>query len=187
MPKAKRKSNKRSKNKLNFSEAEEVLIGLDTVVKSGSEDAVTANSLRIWWLRNQSWTLKQWAFARSIIAKHGAKKAKAKAKKSKKYHLYAISDGTAIKLGYSGNIGSRIKAMQTGHPQELTCVWKFYTGRGEPDARTLEKKLHRFCSKYALRGEWFSLDCMTIVEQFKIKESISRDYQTEQQYKNKTI
>ena len=80
-----------------------------------------------------------------------------------------------IKIGYSSDIRKRIAAMQTGCPQTLKCVWKYYAGSIESDAKSLEKKLHRYCKKHHVRGEWYKKDCMAIIEQFSVKEKLKSD------------
>ena len=175
MPKRNRKSKKRSK-KLHFSDAEKHLIELQKISESGSEDASTATSLRMWWLEHKSWTGKQWNYVAALVAKN--KKPKKK-RKVAKYYLYAISAGDAIKLGYSSNIKNRIKAMQTGQHEDLKCEWQYYVGASKGEAGTLEKKLHRYCKKYHVRGEWYKKECMTIVEQFKVSQTTKRNYEEE--------
>lgn len=170
---------KRSKKKtLHFTDADKVLIGLEKVAKAGQKDAEAANSLKLWWLEHKEWSQKQWLYAKAIVARHGKPRAKTK---QAKYHLYAITDGRSVKLGYSSDIKKRIKQMQTGHPEVLKCVWKYYTGTNEVQAKNLEKKLHRFCKKYRVRGEWFAKNCLTLVDQFSIKEKITRDFNIERQ------
>ena len=175
MSKIKSKGKKRSR-KIHLTDADSLLIDLEKVSMGPSSDASSANSLKIWYLQNKFWTEKQWSYAKSIV--YRSKKA-SKPVKKKKFKLYAISDGRFVKLGYSSNIKSRIKAMQTGHPEGLCCIWEYYTGTIEVEAKRLEKKLHRFCDKYRVRGEWFESSCMTIVEQFKIREKIKIEVQND--------
>ena len=133
---------------------------------SGSADSRAARSLADWWLVHKSWTQKQWLYARALVNRDRKKKAKPKVKK---YYLYAITDGEFIKLGYSSSISGRLKAMQTGHPKPLKCLWRYYVGKTEAVARRLERKLHKYCSKQRVRGEWFSMACAARVEEFSAK------------------
>ena len=69
--------------------------------------------------------------------------------------IYFITDGTkeavgSIKIGYSKNsCKNRIKALQTGNPNDLTPLWEY------PGDKELEGRLHRFLSDFCIRGEWF--------------------------------
>ena len=180
MPKRNVTSKKRTRKTVHFSESDKILIQLQDIASKGQKDASAANSLKMWYLEHKSWTTKQWAYARALAARSKDKTAK-KLAKSRKLYLYAITDGTAVKLGYSSDINKRIKAMQTGHPAHLKAIWKYYTGTNEAQAQNLEKKLHRCCKTHRIRGEWFRLGAMNIVEQFKIKHSASRDRCIEEQ------
>ena len=180
MPKRNQKSKKRSK-KIHFSDAEKHLVELQKISESGGDDASVATSLRMWWLEHKSWTPKQWNYIAAIVTKN--KKPKKK-RKASKYYLYAISAGQAIKLGYSSNIKNRIKAMQTGQHEDLKCEWQYYVGTSKAEAGALEKKLHRYCKRYHVRGEWYKKQCMHIVEQFKIKRATKRNYEEEREEMN---
>lgn len=171
------KRNRSKKKKVHFAEADNLLVRLEEIAKSGNEDASAANSLKLWWLEHKSWTSKQWVYVKALCAKNRKKRAPAK----KKFYLYAISDGSAVKLGYSSNIRSRMKSMQTGHPSTLKCIWEYYVGRSEVETKNLERKLHRVCKKHKIRGEWFGYDCMVLVNQFSIKEKMTRDFENEEQ------
>lgn len=152
------------KPKVKLSENEQFLVSLHAVVKSGSELASAASSLIGWYMANKFWTEKQLCYVRSIIVRHAGMKAAKR--KPRRYWLYAISDGAAVKLGYSSSVGKRLLAMQTGVAQRLAILWKFYVGTVEHHARLCERKLHRACKKHHMRGEWFSNDCMDIVTSF---------------------
>lgn len=173
------KRNRNKRKKLHYTEADKLLVKLEQISKTGSEDASAANSLKLWYLEHKSWTTKQWVYVKALCAKSRDRKKRAAA--SKKFQLYAISDGSAVKLGYSYDIKKRIKAMQTGHPQELACVWKYYVGRIESEAKQLEKKLHRYCRKRKIRGEWFDLECMVLVKRFGVMDNITREFEMEKQ------
>jgi hypothetical protein len=62
--------------------------------------------------------------------------------------VYAITDGTSIKLGTSkGHPRARMADLQTGSSRELILL--------AYDARTTEKQVHRLLHRHRLRGEWF--------------------------------
>lgn len=65
--------------------------------------------------------------------------------------LYVIGQpGTAIvKIGKTGNVESRLRAIQTGSPVPLAVLW-WHVGGDE-----LERPLHREFKEYRLHGEWF--------------------------------
>lgn len=160
------KRSRSKKKKLHFSEAEQVLIGLEKIYKSGSEDARTAHSLASWWLEHKSWTTAQWSYAKSLIAK--SKRKKVSPTKKKKYYVYAITDGEFVKIGYSNDVPKRMKSMQTGHPKRLDCIWKYYAGDKPADAIRIEGKLHRYCKKHRVRGEWFSMASVKMIDNFSV-------------------
>jgi len=85
-----------------------------------------------------------------------------------KQYLYAISDGTNVKLGRSNNIKKRMSALQTSNSKKLVLLWEKYTGRDVYRAEAAEKQLHRHCREYKIRGEWFNSQCMLLVANFKI-------------------
>lgn len=61
-------------------------------------------------------------------------------------YVYAISDGTAIKIGVSKNPHKRIKSLSTANRNRLTLLGYFEGGY------SLEKTIHTNYSK--IRGEW---------------------------------
>ena len=56
-----------------------------------------------------------------------------------------------IKIGYSGDVKTRIKSLQTS--EELNLIYVIENGTHE-----LEKKLHNQFSKFRSHGEWFNPD-----------------------------
>ena len=68
------------------------------------------------------------------------------------YFITVENNTNVVKIGYTTNLVDRFNALQTGNHCELT-VYK--TIKNVP--RRLEKKLHRFFSKYRIRGEWFRI------------------------------
>lgn len=153
-----------------------LLIKLERITRKPGSDREMAGSLVRWHLTHKYWTPKQRTLARALV--HRSKTETPE--KPVKYHLYAIGDGECVKLGLSNNVGRRLNDMQTGHPKKLKVLWKFFVGRERTPAYKAEKKLHRFCKKYKVRGEWFRGDCMTIVEQFSLKEKITMENEQEQ-------
>lgn len=82
------------------------------------------------------------------------------------YFVYAIHDGTYVKVGYAKDPDDRLKAMQTGNANELTMVAKIRCGRLS-DAKRLEKQIHKASKPYHVRGEWFTEDVMEMLGDFK--------------------
>lgn len=68
-------------------------------------------------------------------------------------YVYAISDGSAIKIGWTathpGMPGGRLAQLQTAHSAELTLIG------AERAAVHRESELHRRFSEHRIRGEWF--------------------------------
>lgn len=149
---------------------EMVLIELQKIIESDSLTAAKAASLMAWYRTHGKWTSKQWAYVQAMALKNRIKRLNAKVKKPKSYYLYAISDGRYVKLGYSCNPRSRLKAMQTGHPEPLELVWTLEAGDSEAEASVLERKLHRYCDDFQRRSEWFDLGCMDLVRKFVVKQ-----------------
>jgi predicted Zn-ribbon and HTH transcriptional regulator len=69
--------------------------------------------------------------------------------------LYAISDGTAVKLGFTKKSAeSRLIQLQKGCPRELFVVW---TKAGDAQE---EACLHQRFADLRIRGEWFSISVL---------------------------
>lgn len=66
--------------------------------------------------------------------------------------IYVLSDNTALKIGYTSNLSSRIKQLQTGNSSVLRLL---YLKEGD---KSLESHLHSVLSDYHFRGEWFNND-----------------------------
>lgn len=160
---------------------EMVLIELQKIIESDSLTAAKAASLMAWYRTHGKWTPKQWAYVQALALKNRVKTLNAKINKPKSYYLYAISDGRYVKLGYSCKPRSRLKSMQTGHPQPLELVWTLEAGSSEAEAAVLERKLHRYCGDFQRRSEWFDLGCMELVRKFVVKEKEERQREDELQ------
>lgn len=132
-------------------------------------------SLINWYREYGSFTGKQIAFAKILIANATRAVKVRKEVKQKAYYLYAMSDGVNIKLGFSCSLTQRLSTVQTHTPKELRIVWKLEVGSTREEAIDAEKKLHRFCRHYRRRGEWFGKDCMTLVETFTLGKARKLD------------
>ena len=75
---------------------------------------------------------------------------------NRKDYLYIIqSDFTGmIKIGRSKDPIKRLKQLQTGNPNMLKLIAYF------KDQGWKEKFIHENLSRYRLKGEWFSYDCV---------------------------
>ncbi|MEU6925429.1 GIY-YIG nuclease family protein [Streptomyces sp. NPDC046631] len=64
---------------------------------------------------------------------------------------YAISDAAAnqVKIGFTQNVGRRLKGLQTGHHVDLRVLWQ---GTG---GAAMEAHLHAHFARRHIRGEWF--------------------------------
>lgn len=167
MPRKKNKWKKKSP-KRGLSEKQKLMAKLHNLVKSKTvdeKDRAVASSLITWYLRRHGLSPAQWDYADVVIRRHKA--VRESKNTDKKQYLYGVSDGEMIKLGMSYNPKSRIKELQTSNPKDLKMVWSYYTGNCIQTARNLEKKLHRRCKKYRVRGEWFSMDCFDLVKTFR--------------------
>jgi len=158
----------KSKKKVKFSKIDSLIIELksyaDKRIFTGS-DLITARSLLSYYIAGIELSFKQIELIRILNAK--CKTTKQKSEPAKKHNLYAVSNGEHVKLGISTNIGKRIKSMQTSSAKELNLVWRFYVGKNKKIAYQYEKKLHKLCKKHKVKGEWFELDCMSLVNKFK--------------------
>lgn len=96
------------------------------------------------------------------------------AKDGKQFHLYAISDTTAVKLGYSADIIDLKKAVSTGNPNPVTVVWSSPVGINEDEARRTEDMLHELCGAFWIRGEWFTMACLPLVEAFSVEDETNK-------------
>ena len=73
-----------------------------------------------------------------------------------KNYLYVITSGKKnFKIGYTNDIGKRIKSLQTGNPTELALDILIEVG-SEYQASNYEKYLHDMFKVFRVQGEWFS-------------------------------
>lgn len=151
------------KRKVKLSYAEIIFIKLKKFSldkSSKEEDKQKAKSLIKWFYANNFFTAAQTALANSLTYVNK------KPAVVKKHYLYAISNGQEVKLGMSGDVSKRLKALQTSSPSELVLLWKYYIANTPKDAIKIEKMLHRACKQFHVRGEWFTMDCVAIVNKF---------------------
>jgi hypothetical protein len=76
---------------------------------------------------------------------------------------YAISDaaGDQVKIGFTQNVGRRLKGLQTGHHVDLHVLWQ---GAG---GAAMEAHLHTRFARRHIRGEWFDftgVDAQKLIE-----------------------
>ena len=72
--------------------------------------------------------------------------------------------GTPIKIGFTLNdLQQRLKGLQTSSPEELRPLVLV------PGVTTEERALHKYFSKYHMRGEWFepSHEILNVIEKLK--------------------
>lgn len=65
--------------------------------------------------------------------------------------VYVISGGGKVKIGASVLPLDRLANLQTGSPMPLSLVWRIAC----PNARKLERALHRRYAAHHSHGEWF--------------------------------
>lgn len=155
-------------SKIQYSDTEKLLIKIDKLMKSKlicDSDLNFMCSITSFYMVNKYLTPKQVYAANKVVNKYKIKK---KVSVKKKYNLYAISNGDSIKLGFSSNIKSRVKALQTGSDGDLKLLWKYYAGTNLQAAKDAERKLHRYCNEFRIRGEWFKSECIDKVMNFKV-------------------
>jgi hypothetical protein len=159
------------KQQLKLSEDEKLLVLLQKVAVSRLEGQnEKARSLVKWYMENQYWTKAQKDLVRMITGMNSKKSVKkATPKVAKRYYLYAISNGSNIKVGYTCDVKARLANLQTGSSTTLSKVWQVFAGYGEAHARVQEKALHRYIKAYSVRGEWFEMDSLKAIESFKVK------------------
>lgn len=85
-------------------------------------------------------------------------------KKNETGWVYLITDGSAVKVGYSATPDVRQMTLQTGNPRPLRvlCLW--------PGTRVLERSLQTLLEPTRLKGEWFDVGCIDILYDLAKKE-----------------
>ncbi len=79
-------------------------------------------------------------------------------------YLYLVTDGNAVKIGFTTKIKERIDQLQTGNPNLLTLIQKFKI----KEPRKLEAFLHSQYAHKRLIGEWFKLSQDEICKIYEI-------------------
>lgn len=69
--------------------------------------------------------------------------------------LYVIGSNDIQKIGYSKDVSSRLRRLQTGNPVDL--VLHHVVEVPEDRARIIEQHLHKELSYLRVRGEWFKM------------------------------
>jgi T5orf172 domain len=66
-------------------------------------------------------------------------------------HIYLISDGEFLKIGWTKNVILRREVLQCGNVRELTVL------ATKPGSQLTEGAIHKALRKYRVRGEWFKM------------------------------
>ena len=135
------------------------------------DDCQAVRSLLSYYICRDGLTFKQLQLAKRLNEKSNLITSQ-KPKSKRKYFLYALSNGCDIKLGVSSDIDQRIKGIQTSSPTTINLAWKYYIGADKQKAFASERKLHRACKDYRLKGEWFKCVCMEVVKSFSVKVKV---------------
>lgn len=102
------------------------------------------------------------------------------------YLFECVSDyETTYKIGYTRNkdFKRRIRGLQTGNKDKITCVDMFQTRFG----RKVETALHNFYSHNRKGGEWFQMDLQEIVN-FKLAcQKLEENFEILEKYNNPFI
>lgn len=77
--------------------------------------------------------------------------------------VYLVSNGKHLKIGMTSDIKKRLAALQTASPEELTILG-LIPFQNRAQAKTAESRLHKSCKRYRRRGEWFSPDCLSVIQ-----------------------
>lgn len=91
-----------------------------------------------------------------------------------RFYLYAISNLTEVKVGYSKDPKHRLKCLQTGSASKLELNWCKYCAASEKEARKQERMIHRRLGKFKIRGEWFDKKALNLIYQYRVKNLESK-------------
>lgn len=130
-----------------------------------ADERLTARSLMRAYLDYHDLTPAQWRLAGSIVNLHSKMGA---IRSPSDWMVYAMRAGDRVKVGYTSNVGSRVKSIQTSHPERVEIVWSLPC-EDRVEAKRQEKKIHRLCSAFHVRGEWFSSDVIDVLRSFRAK------------------
>lgn len=78
--------------------------------------------------------------------------------------VYAIAVGHMVKIGYTSDLGRRMKEIQSACAERIDCLGT------APGGRPLEAALHRQFASARRHGEWFEL---TGVERTELRARLS--------------
>ena len=71
--------------------------------------------------------------------------------------LYCIgTEDGPVKVGITGNLGSRLAALQNGSATKLEIIW-VYTTEDRNAALNMERAFHEVYAEHRLQGEWFQI------------------------------
>ena len=70
------------------------------------------------------------------------------------HYCYIVEAGPFVKIGYTGNLDSRLEALQTACPYEVSVLCLF-PHMSEVTAREMELHFHKKFEHFRVRGEWF--------------------------------
>ncbi len=105
-----------------------------------------------------AWVLT-WAPTAKLITP-GGKSLSADSRASKSisfvYFIYN-QDSNAIKIGWAGNVQTRLAELQTASPIKLKLL-KTIQLESHTEAQSLEKQFHRHFAHLKIQGEWFKAD-----------------------------
>ncbi len=135
------------------------------------------DSVLAWHKRQGDISTKQDKLLSQIIK--AAKKGPAKKNRECMYYLYAITDSREVKLGVSTNVKARLKSLSTGSAKTLKVIWSIPVGVNRTTAFRYERRLHKLCKKYRLKGEWFDMACVMKVYKFEARGLDSKGYPIE--------
>ena len=152
-----------------------LIIELDSKIKLSEfrgRQSEAALSLYRYYLKSGYWTKKQRNYVCFLLGKKKVKKSRLI---NRQYILYAISNGENIKLGFTSNLKSRLRSLQTSCDKQLKVLWEYPAGKNQGSAKAAEKRLHKYCSEYRVKGEWFDKKAMPKVRNFVIGKKQERD------------
>lgn len=69
--------------------------------------------------------------------------------------IYVIGTDKRQKIGFSGNVDQRLRALQTGNSENLRIHHKVEVP--ESQARYVEKTIHKEYNYLRVKGEWFNM------------------------------
>jgi hypothetical protein len=132
-----------------------------------ADERLKARSLMRAYLDYHDLTPPQWRLVTSIVNLHAKMGA---IRSSSEWMVYAMRAGENVKVGYTSNVGARVKHIQTSHPDRVEIVWSLPC-QDRVEAKRQEKKIHRLCSAFHVRGEWFQADVVSVLRSFRPREA----------------